>query len=428
MQQIVIVGGGAGGLELATKLGRKYGKKNRARIVLVDSRHTHLWKPLLHEVATGSLDAGVDELNYLAHGKKHGFKFHLGKMCGLDRAKQRVILAPIVDKEEQILPQRSIEYSQLIIAIGSVSNDFNTQGAAENCWFLDNREQAELFRKKLFNKILQAGSSTAVKKLHLAIVGAGATGVELSAEMHNAAEQLGVYGMSNFDRSKLKVNLIEAGDRILPALPEKLSSQVALKLEQLGVKIYTNTMITKVSKEGFITKDNKLIKAKLRVWAAGVRGADFLKNLDGLTSNNLNQLIVKPTLQTVDDEHIFAIGDCASLTFKDGSKVPPRAQAAHQQAAHIVKVLQAQSKNKPLPHYKYQDYGSMISLSTYSAVGNLIGKLSGKQVMLQGKVAKTIYVSLYRLHQIALHGYWNAFLLTLVGHINKVIKPKIKLH
>ncbi len=431
MQRIVIVGGGAGGLELATQLGRSLGKKGKAIIELIDSNPTHLWKPLLHEVATGALDSGIDELNYRAHGKRHGFQFQIGRMHGLDRDNRQIVLAPMLDDQgQEVLAERRVNYDTLVLAIGSVTNDFGTQGAGEHCIFLDSRDQAERFHRTLLNEFLRTNAasenSDEARTLDIAIVGAGATGVELSAELYNTAEVLASYGLKHMTPEHLKVTLIEAGERILPALPPRISAAAKRELEKLGVTVQTGTMITAVDENGFTTKDDSHIPARLKVWAAGVRAPRFLANL-GLETNRVNQLKVNASLQT-EDENIFALGDCACLIQADGTPVPPRAQAAHQQASHLIKVLKARSEGQPLPEFVYRDKGSLVSLSRYSTVGSLMGNLTRGSMMIEGRIARLVYVSLYRLHQIALHGYFHTLLLSLVGRINRVIRPRLKLH
>jgi len=430
MQRIVIVGGGAGGLELATQLGRALGRRGKAQIELIDANATHLWKPLLHEVATGALDSGIDELNYRAHGKKHGFEFQLGRMSGLDRQQRQVILAPMNDDNgEEILAERRVSYDTLVLAIGSVTNDFGTTGAKQHCVFLDSRAQAEKFHQTLLNEFLRANAraeADGIRDLEIAIVGAGATGVELSAELYNTAEVLVSYGMKKLQPENLKVTLIEAGERILPALPPRISAAATRELENLGVTVRTNTLITAANAEGFETKDQGTIPARLKVWAAGVKAPEFMSQL-GLETNRANQIMVNRSLQTEDD-NIFAMGDCACVLQDDGKAVPPRAQAAHQQASHLVKALKARHQGRTMPEFVYKDKGSLVSLSRYSTVGSLMGNLTSGSMMIEGRLARLVYVSLYRLHQIALHGYWHTLLLSLVGHINKVIRPRLKLH
>ncbi|MDF1764451.1 MAG: NAD(P)/FAD-dependent oxidoreductase [Oleibacter sp.] len=427
MQHIVIVGGGAGGLELATQLGHKLGRKQKALITLIDATTTHLWKPLLHEVATGALDSGIDELDYRGHGRKHGFEFQLGRMSGLNCDDKEVILDAMLDEDGyDLLPERRIQYDTLVLAIGSVTNDFGTPGASEHCTFLDSREQAERFHRILLNEFLRSSNRKEPRPLEVAIVGAGATGVELSAELYNTAEVMSNFGLKNVSTDQLKVTLIEAGERILPALPPRLSSAATRELEILGVQVSTRTMITEVTDEGFITKDGTLIPAVLKVWAAGVKAPEFMRTL-GLETNRANQLIVNSSLQT-SNESIFALGDCCSVLQENGKAVPPRAQAAHQQANHLIKALYAHHVGKAMPAFVYRDKGSLVSLSHYSTVGSLMGNLSKGSMMIEGRLARIVYVSLYRLHQVALHGYWHTILLSLVGHINKVIRPRLKLH
>src|SRR6476659_11054103 len=105
--RIVVVGGGAGGLELATALGERLGKRGRAHVTLVDRSRTHLWKPLLHEVAAGSMDIHAHQLDYLAQARWHGFTFTLGALAGLDRRAREIAIAAVVDDEGvEILPAR----------------------------------------------------------------------------------------------------------------------------------------------------------------------------------------------------------------------------------------------------------------------------------------------------------------------------------
>ena len=426
-ERIVIVGGGAGGLELATKLGRKLGKKNKARVTLIDANPTHLWKPLLHEVASGALDSGIDELDYLAHGKREGYRFRIGRMCALDRDAKSITLEAMVDKEgEEILPTRTVAYDTLIMALGSVTNDFGTKGAGENCIFLDQPKQAERFHQSLLNAFLRLSNAPEKGKLRVAIVGAGATGVELSAELYNTAEVLAGYGVGNESADLLQVTLIEAGNSILPALPPRISDAATRELRNLGVKVMTATRITEVTEDGFVTADGTVIPALLKVWAAGVKAPDFVATL-GLETSRGNQLIVDGQMQT-SDEHIYAIGDCCCLLQPNGKPVPPRAQAAHQMASHLFKVLMARNTGKKVPDFNYRDHGSLVSLSQYSTVGSLMGNLTGKSLMIEGRIARFVYISLYRMHQIALHGYLRTVLMSLTGKINRVIRPRLKLH
>lgn len=430
MKKIVIIGGGAGGLELATQLGHKLGRKKKAQITLVDRNHSHLWKPLLHEVATGSLDEGIDGLSYLAHAHKHGFSFQLGTLTQLDRENNRLQLAEIRDAQGELLvPERELAYDTLVMALGSTSNDFGTPGVKDNCIFLDNPHQARRFHNEMLNLFLKfSASGETQEKVNIAIVGAGATGVELSAELHNAVKQLHSYGYKGLDNQALNVTLVEAGDRILPALPPRISSAAHSELTKLGVRVLTQTMVTSADKKGLNTKSGEFIDADLMVWAAGIKAPDFMKDLGGLETNRINQLVVEPTLQTTRDPNIYAIGDCASCALPSGGFVPPRAQSAHQMASRVLANILADMKGQPQKPYVYKDNGSLVSLSRYSTVGSLMGNLMRGSMMIEGRIARFVYISLYRMHQIALHGYFKTALMMLVGSINRVIRPRLKLH
>ncbi len=430
--RIVIVGGGAGGLELATRLGRKLGKSGAARIILVDANLTHIWKPLLHEVAAGSLNSSEDELNYVAQAKWNHFEFQLGRMSGLDRASKSITLAPTLDDDGQVLmPERRITYDSLVLAVGSSTNDFGTPGAAEHCIFLDTRAQAERFHRRMLSHYLRAHANEGAdgSQIDIAIVGAGATGVELAAELHHAAKQLAAYGLNRIRPEDMRITLIEAGPRVLPALPERIARPVHQTLEKLGVTVLTGAAVSEVTADGLKTADGNFIPASLKVWAAGIRAPGFLRDLDGLESNRINQLQVRPTLQTTLDDDVFAFGDCAACPQpgQEGRNVPPRAQAAHQQASLLAKSLRLKIAGQALPEYRYRDYGSLISLSSFSAVGNLMGNLTGS-VMLEGWLARMFYVSLYRMHQMALYGVPRTLLLMLSDRIGRSTEPRLKLH
>ncbi|HAB03964.1 MAG TPA: FAD-dependent oxidoreductase [Pseudomonas sp.] len=428
--RIVIVGGGAGGLELATRLGKSLGKRKQAEITLVDANLTHIWKPLLHEVAAGSLNSSEDELNYVAQAKWNHFNFQLGRMSGLDREGKQIQLAATLDENgRELLPARTLGYDTLVIAVGSNTNDFGTLGAAQHCLFLDTRKQAERFHQQLLNHYLRAhAGDVASEKISVAIVGAGATGVELAAELHHAAHELAAYGLDRIQPKDMHITLIEAGPRVLPALPERISVPVHQTLEKLGVKVMTNAAVSEVTEDGLKTKDGEVIQASLKVWAAGIRAPGFLKDIDGLETNRINQLVVRPTLQTTRDDDIFAFGDCAACPQPDSDRnVPPRAQAAHQQASMLAQSIKARLENKPLPTYTYKDYGSLVSLSRFSAVGNLMGNLMGS-VKLEGWLARMFYVSLYRMHQMALFGFFRTALMMLGSKIGRGTEPRLKLH
>ncbi|MEH6596716.1 MAG: NAD(P)/FAD-dependent oxidoreductase [Colwellia polaris] len=427
---IVIIGGGAGGLELATQLGHKLGKKNQADILLIDKNRTHIWKPLLHEVATGSIDPDLDGVVYSAHAAKHYYRFQLGTFCNINQSDKTITLATLHDELEHIiLPERKVKYDHLVIAIGSVSNDFNTPGIKEHCYFLDSNQQAERFQHTLldsFTRLHQDDNQQ--QSLNIAIVGGGATGVELSAELYHVSDLLKLYGLTNMTAKRLHIHLIEAGPRILPALPERIASSAKRELLKLGVNVRENTQVKAATENGFITKDDEHIDANIMLWAAGVKAPDFIKEIGIFELTRSNQIQVNQFLQSSVDENIYVLGDCCAFTQADGMQVPPRAQSAHQMAQCVEKNLIATIKQQALSKFVYSDHGSLVNLSRYSTVGNLMGNLTSSSFFVEGKIARFVYLSLYRMHQQAIHGSAKTVALWISEKILRVVRPKMKLH
>ena len=426
--KIVIVGGGAGGLELATQLSKKLGNK-RAEILLIDKNRTHIWKPLLHEVATGSLDPELDGVVYSAHAYKHGYQFELGELISLDPENKSITLAPRNDiRGNPLLPEREIQYDKLVLAVGSVSNDFGTPGVQENCYFMDTHAQAQQFHIELLDNFTRLNLTEEKPILNIAIVGGGATGVELSAELNHVADMIHQYGLCKINASRLSISLIEAGSRILPALSERLSNAARKQLTSLGIKVMENIRVSEATKEGYITSDDTLIKADMMVWAAGVKAPDFLKKISAFELNRANQIMVDINLKAKGQENIYVLGDCCAFVQPNGSLVPPRAQSAHQMAQCICTNIDNELKNKALKTYKYVDHGSLVNLSKFQTLGNLLGNPQSNRMFIEGKFARLMYLSLYRMHQMAIHGLSKTLGLIMAEKILKTVKPKMKLH
>ncbi|MCG8102895.1 MAG: NAD(P)/FAD-dependent oxidoreductase [Candidatus Thiodiazotropha endolucinida] len=431
--KIIVVGGGAAGLELATRLGRNLGKPGRAEVTLIDATRSHVWKPLLHQVAAGTFDPAQHALGYLAHARWNHYRFRLGVMSDLDRIGRKVILAPLYnDKNEELIPSRSFAYDYLIFAVGSVSNDFGVPGVQEHCLMLDTKSQASAFQQQLLEALIRANTQhepLQEGQLDVAIVGAGATGVELAAQLHQVTRQISQYGFEIIDPDRhVRLHILDAGPRILPALPEKLSGQVQLELEGLGIQVHVSETVTEVTAEGVHTASGQVIPAAIKVWAAGIKGPDFLGKL-GLSANRINQLKVNGDLTLEDDDRLYAIGDCAACVMNEqGDLVPPRAQAAHQQASFVAKALERRIKGQSFnKRYIYRDYGSLVTLGRYSTVGSLMGAITGS-VRVSGWIARWVYLSLYKMHQLTLFGWWRTGLTTLARMLRRSIDPAIKLH
>jgi NADH dehydrogenase len=436
LHRIVIVGGGSGGLELATMLGKSLGKRGKAHITLIDKNRTHIWKPKLHEIAAGSMDTAQHEVDYLGHAHWKHFRYRVGEMTGLDREKRQVHLAPHIDSEgKEVTRQRSFSYDTLVIAVGSRTNDFGIKGVEEHAIRLDTPDQANRFHHRLVNACIRANAQDAPLKtgqLNVAIIGAGATGVELAAELRHTTRAIVSYGLENIKPDRdIKIHIVEAAPRILPALSERLAASAGKIMHNLQIDLHTNAMVNEVTPGEVRLKDGNTIPAELIVWAAGIRAPAFLNNLDGLESNGINQLVVKQNLQTTRDPSIFVIGDCAACPWPEkgeGMLVPPRAQAAHQQAVHLAKQIPKQIDGKPVSDWKYRDFGSLVSLGEHWAVGGLMGNLARSTLFIDGYVARLMYNSLYKSHQLTLHGIWKVMLETLANMIRRNARPEIKLH
>ncbi|MFT8229771.1 MAG: NAD(P)/FAD-dependent oxidoreductase [Enterobacterales bacterium] len=428
LKKIVIIGGGVSGLKLATSLGNELGRKKIAKITLVDCNYNYIWKPLLHEVASGLIDYSTESVSYIFHAYENSFKFLLGKMYKIDRKNKKIFLHTNKNINDKSQIKYILNYDILVIAIGSKSNNFNISGVQDNCLFLDNINEAIKFNNRMMNLFLKFNDVNTNKYIiNISIVGGGLTGVELAAAIYNSADLLNKYNVININKCLLKVNLIEAGERILPSLPINLSLSVHKELSKLGVNILTNTLITKITSNGMYTKNGEYIYSELIAWVAGIKASDYLKNLDGLETNNINQLIVLPTLQTTYDTNIFAMGDCSSCVTPEGKIIPPRAQVAHQMSLFLHKNIIRLINKELLINYTYTNKGSLVSLSKFNTIGIVVINIIKKSVFLQGFIARIIYLSLYRSNQISLHGIIKTFGYIITDWINKLIKPKIKI-
>ena len=436
--RIVIVGGGAGGLELATRLGDTLGRRGQADVVLIDKHRTHVWKPKLHEIASGSMDLSDHEVDYLAQAHWHHFRFRIGEMTALDRERREVRVAPFIDDEgREVTPDRVFGYDTLVFALGSLSNDFGTPGVAAHALKLESKVDAQRFHARMVNACIRAHAQATPlrpEQLHVAIIGAGATGVELAAELHRTTREVIAYGLDRVDAEKdIQVSLIEAADRVLPALPPRLSQATLDLLRKLGVVVHTGAKVAEVLADGLRLADGRTLPAELVVWAAGVKAPDFLRDIGGLETNRINQLAVRPTLQVTRDDDIFAIGDCAECAWPQanagaGGFVPPRAQAAHQQATHVAAQIRRRFAGKALTPYRYRDFGSLVSLGEFSTVGNMMGGLIGGSLMVEGAFARLMYLSLYKMHELSLHGFSKVALDSLARLITRRTEPHVKLH
>ncbi len=193
------------------------------------------------------------------------------------------------------------------------------------------------------------------------------------------------------------------------------------------MEVRTGARVAEVLKDGVKLADGAFIPSELVVWSAGVKAPGFLAHIAGLETNRINQLVVRPTLQTTLDDDIFAIGDCAACPRPDSAEVvPPRAQAARQEAEFMIRQLDRKLSGKPLRGFTYRDFGSLVSLGSYSTVGSLMGSLIGRSFFIEGFFARLMYRSLYKMHEAALHGRGRTLLSLVTPGARPA--PTVKLH
>ncbi|MDP1739156.1 MAG: FAD-dependent oxidoreductase [Caulobacter sp.] len=423
----IIVGGGAGGLELAARLGRRLGRKRGVeRVLLVDRSVFHIWKPTLHEVAAGTLDAHQEGLSYPILARRNHFSFTLGQLVGLDAAGRRLTLGELRDVADGsvLAPARTISFERLVLAMGSGSNFFGTPGA-ETAHALETTADAERFHGRLLAAFTRASFSES-RTLGVAIVGGGATGVELSAELIEAHRALDE-GLAPGQRFRLDIAIVEAGSRILTALPERVADQARLALERKGVRVLTGVKVERVEAGALVTAPAGRIEAELIVWAAGVKAAAGNAGL-GLEVNGLNQVVVNDRLETA-ASGIWAMGDCAAAPWRDGRTVPARAAAAHQQADYLARALWARMGERRVDRpFVYRDFGSLVSLGENRGLGALMGGLGGPNFFVEGLVAKAVYMSLHLDHHRAILGVTRTMVLALARLLQQRVAGRLKLH
>ena len=431
-KRIVVVGGGAAGLGLCRSLSKRF--RGTHEVTLVDRNRSHVWKPLLHEIAAGALDPNLEEIGYGGHAARWGYRFFQGALERIDREKRVVVTEPLLDEDGDVLLDRhELPYDWLVLAFGGVSNDLGIPGVNEHALFLEHRVQADRFRQKLLNACLRVNAARvegqADATLPIVIVGGGATGVELSAELVQAARSLGAYGLEGFEAEAMRITLLEAGPRLLPALGEDVVEKVTAELRDIGVDVRTDTKVTEVRSDGVTTGDGEEMPAKLILWATGVRGDPSVASMSDLELSKLDRIVVHPTLQSVTDDHILAVGDCAhcELPGRDGP-IPPRAQAANQMADHVPDVIAAVEAGRTPPNFVYRDYGALVSLSHFDAVGTLMGNIAGGRVAIEGWLARMAYNSLYRLHILSVHGKIRGTAQLIANRIGRAARPRMKLH
>lgn len=420
--RVIIVGGGIAGLALATKLGRR----RLADVTLIDKSPAHVWKPMLHTFAAGTSHSYQQRISFVAHGARAGFRYLPGALHGVDVAGRQVTVQPLTTSGgDIILGERQYGYDTLVLAAGSKANDFALPGIAEHCLFIDDLPQAENFNDRFYAELLRAADRGQL--LRIAIVGGGATGVELAAEIAKLLEIAQSYGIGDL-RPQLRLTLIESSPRILAAFPEKVANAALQQLREIGVEVMLGAQVTGADAGGFLLGGGSRVDAVLRVWAAGVKASDAVAaGMDGFERTRAGQIIVRPTLQTTSRDEVFALGDCASLTLPGNERpLPPTAQVARQQALHLARQFPRWLAGRDLAPFHFRDMGGLVSLGHYNAFGTLGRHGFFGDGFIEGRMAQLSHALLYRLHQMELYGPLRAVALWLSDALAAPVRPRMR--
>jgi NADH dehydrogenase len=419
---IVIVGGGVAGIILATRLGRLLGRRGRARVSLIDRSWIHVWKPMLHTFAAGTWNIYQQQVQFVTHARLHHFEYIRADLIPHSSAHSP---GPVPAEGEVVAGTRELAYDVLVLAFGSRANDFGTPGVVEHCHFIDSQDQADAFNARLRADVVRSFAQGG--NIDIAIVGGGATGVELAAELSRMVELAAGYGEAEI-RRRLRLTLLESAPRILSAFPEAVSDLAASQLHLLGVDVRTGVRVVAADADGFQLQGGERVPAALKVWAAGIRASGSFDD-SGLELNRAGQVVVGPNLLAKGEQHIFALGDCASLVPEGaGRPLPSTAQVANQQAMHLIRHLPNWlRRGKPVPPFSFRDFGALVALSDYNAFGTLGRFGFFKGGFIKGRFAQLSHAVLYRRHQISLHGPSRAALLWLAERINALVQPSIRI-
>lgn len=401
------------------------GRRGLARVSLIDRSWIHVWKPMLHTFAAGTSNIYEQQVQYVAHARTHHFEYVPGQLDAIERAAQHIRLAPLQVAGEVVAGARELDYDVLVLAFGSRANDFGTPGVVEHCHFIDSPDQAEEFNGRLRAQVVRSFADG--RNIDIAIVGGGATGVELAAELSRMVDLAAGYGEADI-RRRLRLTLLESRPRILNAFPEAVSASAASLLRALGVDVHTGVKVVAADAEGYLLEGGGRVPAALKVWAAGIRASHSFGE-SGLKLNRAGQVAVGPNLLAKGEQSVFALGDCASLVPEGVDRpLPSTAQVANQQALHLIRHLPAWLReDKPVPPFRFRDFGALVSLSDYNAFGTLGRFGLYKGGFIKGRFAQLSHALLYRRHQISLYGPRRAALLWLAQRINALVQPNIRI-
>lgn len=361
-KHVVILGGGFAGLACAKEL-----RAEHLRVTLVDRWNHHLFQPLLYQVATAGL-----AMTEIAQPLRSILSQHknvttlMAEVASIDLAARQVHLR-----------DRVLDYDFLVLALGAKTSYFGHSQWEEHTLGLKSLDDAMAVRKKVllaFEKAEASGDPAEVERLlTMVVVGGGPTGVEMAGSLAELARVVLKEDFRRIDPARARVHLIEAGARLLPTFPEALSDYTRRRLERTGVTVHLNCPVREVG-AGFVLAGDHRIDSDLVVWGAGVEASAVTRTLAGVPLDRAGRVEVLPDLSLPGHPEVFAAGDIASLTDKNGVRVPGVCPAAMQMGRFIARVIQeSPNAGDARPAFGYLDKGSMATIGRSAAVASFAG-------------------------------------------------------
>ncbi|MBM3699250.1 MAG: NAD(P)/FAD-dependent oxidoreductase [Actinobacteria bacterium] len=347
--KIVILGGGFGGLAAARALYKA------ADVTVVDRHNYQTFLPLLYQVSTAGLAA--DHVAYPIRGalRKTSVKFRMASPISIDHR----------SKEVKLDSSEVLKFDHLIVALGSVTADFGIAGVEEFSLGMKSVSEALTIRAEIMRRFEDLCRFEDDTKFFVTVIGGGPTGVEMAG----AIAEL-IRGPLKSDQAavakNIKVTLVEAGPRLLPSFAPSLSKRTKKDLEKLGVTVLLNSAVKELQHRKVLLKDGSTLQSEITIWAAGVKGADAMKDLN--LPVEANRIAVEPTMQVKNYPYIWALGDIAGAKGRDGLPLPMVAPVAIQQGKFIAKQIKRIVQGKNLESFKYLDKGSMATIGRNKAV------------------------------------------------------------
>ena len=388
--RVVILGGGFGGLAAAQKL-----KRAPVEVTLIDRRNFHLFQPLLYQVATGSLSPG--EIAAPLRGvlsRQKNTRVLLGEAVDVDPQAKRVMLRD----------GASFEYDSLIVATGTQTSYYGNESWREWAPSLKSVEEATAIRHKILYAFERAERATTPEEvrgwLTFVIVGAGATGLELSGALAEIARETLRHDFRKIDPQKARIILMEGAPRVLGPFPEDLSAKAEKLVTRLGVEVIKGVMVTSIDAGGVTFKrgdSSETLAAKTVLWAGGVMATPFGRRLAERTKSETDRsgrIKVNRDLTVPNSPDIFIIGDLAHALDEEGAPLPGVAQVAMQGGAYAAKVILARLNGKKgMPPFHYFNKGEMAVIGRAAAVANIFGlHVSGLLAWLMWLFIHLIYI------------------------------------